>query len=79
MRHLLAFSRKQTLRPQVLSLTDALEDVLALLGQLLGETVKAKVVHGRDLWMVKVDPTQFQQVVINLAVNARDACPAAAS
>ena len=72
-RHLLAFSRKQTLRPQVLSLTDALEDVLALLGQLLGEKVKAKVVHGRDLWMVKVDPTQFQQVVINLAVNARDA------
>jgi two-component system, cell cycle sensor histidine kinase and response regulator CckA len=74
-RHLLAFSRKQTLRPQVLSLTDALEDVLALLGQLLGEKVRAKVVHGRDLWMVKVDPTQFQQVVINLAVNARDAMP----
>jgi two-component system, cell cycle sensor histidine kinase and response regulator CckA len=74
-RHLLAFSRKQTLRPQVLSLTDALEDVMNLLGQLLGEKVKARVVHGRDLWMVKVDPTQYQQVVINLAVNARDAMP----
>jgi two-component system, cell cycle sensor histidine kinase and response regulator CckA len=74
-RHLLAFSRKQTLRPQVLSLTDAMEDLAALLRQLLGEKVVAKVIHGRDLWMIKVDPTQFQQVVINLAVNARDAMP----
>jgi two-component system cell cycle sensor histidine kinase/response regulator CckA len=41
----------------------------------LGEKVKAKLIHGRDLWFVKVDPTQFQQVVINLAVNARDAMP----
>jgi two-component system cell cycle sensor histidine kinase/response regulator CckA len=72
-RHLLAFSRKQTLRPQVMSLTDALEDLMILLDQLLGEKVKARVVHGRDLWFVKVDPTQFQQVIINLAVNARDA------
>jgi two-component system cell cycle sensor histidine kinase/response regulator CckA len=75
-RHLLAFSRKQTLRPQVMSLTDALEDLLILLDQLLGEKVKARVVHGRDLWFIKVDPTQFQQVIINLAVNARDAMPA---
>ena len=74
-RHLLAFSRKQTLRPQVMSLTDALEDLMILLDQLLGEKIKAKVVHGRDLWLVKVDPTQFQQVIINLAVNARDAMP----
>jgi two-component system cell cycle sensor histidine kinase/response regulator CckA len=74
-RHLLAFSRKQTLRPQVMSLTDALEDLMILLDQLLGEKVKARVVHGRDLWFVKVDPTQFQQVIINLAVNARDAMP----
>lgn len=72
-RHLLAFSRKQTLRPQVMSLTDALADLTVLLDQLLGEKVKANVVHGRDLWLVKVDPTQFQQVIINLAVNARDA------
>ena len=74
-RHLLAFSRKQTLRPQVMSLTDALEDLMHLMAQLLGEKVKAKVIHGRDLWFVKVDPTQFQQVIINLAVNARDAMP----
>ncbi|WP_088346235.1 response regulator [Rhodomicrobium sp. R_RK_3] len=75
-RHLLAFSRKQTLRPQVMSLTDAMEDLMVLLGQLLGEKVAAKVVHGRDLWLIKVDPTQFQQVIINLAVNARDAMTA---
>jgi two-component system, cell cycle sensor histidine kinase and response regulator CckA len=74
-RHLLAFSRKQTLRPQVMSLTDALEDLMILMDQLLGEKVKARVVHGRDLWLIKVDPTQFQQVIINLAVNARDAMP----
>jgi two-component system cell cycle sensor histidine kinase/response regulator CckA len=74
-RQLLAFSRKQTLRPQVLSLTDALEDLMILLDQLLGEKVKAHVIHGRDLWPVKVDPTQFQQVIMNLAVNARDAMP----
>jgi two-component system cell cycle sensor histidine kinase/response regulator CckA len=74
-RHLLAFSRKQTLMPQVLSLTDVLEDLLNLFTKLLGEKIKAKVVHGRDLWFVKVDPTQFQQVVINLVVNARDAMP----
>jgi len=72
-RHLLAFSRKQTLRPQVMSLTDALEDLGILLDQLLGEKIKPRVVHGRDLWLIKVDPTQFQQVIINLAVNARDA------
>jgi two-component system cell cycle sensor histidine kinase/response regulator CckA len=74
-RHMLAFSRKQTLRPVVMSLTDALEDLMILLDQLLGEKVKARVIHGRDLWFVKVDPTQFQQVIINLAVNARDAMP----
>jgi two-component system cell cycle sensor histidine kinase/response regulator CckA len=74
-RQMLAFSRKQTLRPQVMSLTDALEDLMILLDQLLGEKVKARVIHGRDLWPIKVDPTQFQQVIINLAVNARDAMP----
>jgi two-component system cell cycle sensor histidine kinase/response regulator CckA len=74
-RHLLAFSRKQTLMPQVLSLTDVLEDLLNLFTKLLGEKIKAKLVHGRDLWFVKVDPTQFQQVIINLVVNARDAMP----
>ncbi|MBX2806388.1 MAG: response regulator, partial [Hyphomicrobiales bacterium] len=74
-RHMLAFSRKQTLRPVVMSLTNALEDLMNLLDPLLGEKVKARVIHGRDLWLVKVDPTQFEQVIMNLAVNARDAMP----
>lgn len=72
-RQLLAFSRRQTLRPEVLSLTDVIADLGNLLGRLLGEKVDLKVVHGRDVGMVKVDVNQFEQVVINLAVNARDA------
>jgi two-component system cell cycle sensor histidine kinase/response regulator CckA len=74
-RQLLAFSRRQTLRPEVLSLTDVISDLGNLLGRLLGEKVDLKVVHGRDLGMVRVDVNQFEQVIINLAVNARDAMP----
>jgi len=74
-RQLLAFSRRQTLRPQVLDLGDALSDLTMLLKRLIGEKVKLDVVHGRDLWPVKVDVSQFEQVIVNLAVNARDAMP----
>jgi two-component system, cell cycle sensor histidine kinase and response regulator CckA len=72
-RHLLAFSRKQTLRPQVLDIGEALSDLTMLLRRLIGEKVTLDVVHGRDLWPVKVDISQFEQVIVNLAVNARDA------
>ncbi|QKC96727.1 cell cycle histidine kinase CckA [Mesorhizobium sp. NZP2298] len=75
-RQLLAFSRKQTLRPEVLNLTDVLADLRMLLARLVGNDIKLKVDHGRDLWPVKVDIGQFEQVVVNLAVNARDAMPA---
>jgi len=74
-RQLLAFSRKQTLRPQVLDLGEVLGDLGMLLKRLIGEKVQLEVVHGRDLWPVKVDLSQFEQVVVNLAVNARDAMP----
>jgi two-component system cell cycle sensor histidine kinase/response regulator CckA len=74
-RQLLAFSRRQTLRPQVLDLGDALSDLTMLLRRLIGEKVKLELVHGRDLWPVKVDVSQFEQVIVNLAVNARDAMP----
>ena len=74
-RQLLAYSRKQTLRAEVLSLTDVLADLRMLLTRLVGTTVKLKVDHGRDLWQVKVDIGQFEQVIVNLAVNARDAMP----
>src|ERR1700719_3773962 len=74
-RHLLAFSRKQTLRPQVLDLGEVLSDLNMLLRRLIGEKVTLDVVHGRDLWPVRVDISQFEQVIVNLAVNARDAMP----
>ncbi len=74
-RQLLAFSRRQTLRPQVLDLGEVLSDLSMLLRRLIGENVKLDVVHGRDLWPVRADISQFEQVVVNLAVNARDAMP----
>ncbi len=72
-RQLLAFSRRQTLRPQVLDLGESLSDLTILLRRLIGEKVKLDVVHGRDLWPIKADLSQFEQVIVNLAVNARDA------
>ena len=75
MRQLLAFSRRQTLRPQVLDLRETVNDLGMLLKRLIGEKVTLETTHGRDLWPVKVDLSQFEQVVVNLAVNARDAMP----
>jgi two-component system cell cycle sensor histidine kinase/response regulator CckA len=72
-RQLLAFSRQQTLRPQILQLPDVVSEVSTLLRRLLGETVVLEVKHGRDLGAVRADPGQLEQVVVNLAVNARDA------
>ena len=72
-RQLLAFSRQQTLRPQVLQLPDVISEVSNLLKRLLGETVLLDVRHGRNLGAVRADPGQLEQVVVNLAVNARDA------
>ncbi|MBB4154110.1 two-component system cell cycle sensor histidine kinase/response regulator CckA [Sphingomonas jinjuensis] len=72
-RQLLAFSRQQTMRPQVLQLPDVVSEVSNLLKRLMGETVKLEVTHGRNLGPVRADPGQLEQVVVNLAVNARDA------
>lgn len=74
-RHLLAFSRRQTLRPVVVQFTEVLSDLSTLLKRLLGQRIEFDVRHERDLWLVKADPTQFEQVIINLAMNARDAMP----
>ncbi|WP_425418155.1 cell cycle histidine kinase CckA [Oricola indica] len=74
-RQLLAFSRRQTLRPEVLALTDVLADLRMLLSRLVGNSVHLHIEHGRDLWPVKADLGQFEQVIVNLAVNARDAMP----
>ncbi|MDP9086709.1 MAG: response regulator, partial [Pseudomonadota bacterium] len=72
-RQLLAFSRQQTLRPQILQLPDVVSEVSHLLKRLLGETVELVLKHGRDLGAVRADPGQLEQVIVNLAVNARDA------
>ncbi len=72
-KQLLAFSRQQTLQPKILSVTDMLGELSALLKRLLGAKIDLKVVHNRDVGYIKVDQIQFEQVIINLAVNARDA------
>jgi two-component system, cell cycle sensor histidine kinase and response regulator CckA len=74
-RQLLAFSRRQTLRPQVLQLGDVLSDLQMLMRRLVGEKITLDVRHGRDLWLVKADLNQFEQVIVNLVVNACDAMP----
>jgi two-component system cell cycle sensor histidine kinase/response regulator CckA len=70
---LLAFSRRQTLQPEVLELGEVLTDLSVLLNRLLGEKIDLKISQARDLWSVKADRSQLGQVLINLAVNARDA------
>lgn len=75
-RQLLAFSRQQTLRPEVLQLPDVVSDVSHLLKRLIGEKIQLVVTHDRDLGPVRADPTQLEQVIVNLAVNARDAIQA---
>ncbi len=74
-RQLLAFSRKQTLEPVRLDVTEGLADLASLLRRLIGETVELDMQHGRDLLPVKGDKSQFDQIIINLCVNARDAMP----
>jgi two-component system cell cycle sensor histidine kinase/response regulator CckA len=74
-RQLLAFSRQQTLRPQVLQLPDIVAEISNLLARLVGEKIDLIVKHGRDLGPIWADPGQLEQVIVNLAVNARDAMP----
>lgn len=78
-RQLLAFSRQQTLRPVVLQLPDVVSEVSQLLKRLLGEKIEFSVRHDRELGPVRADPQQLEQVIINLAVNARDAMQAYAA
>ena len=74
-RQLLAFSRQQTLRPQILQIANVVGDVSTLLKRLLGETVQLEVHHGAGVGAVRADPGQLEQVIVNLGVNARDAMP----
>lgn len=72
-RQLLAFSRKQTLQPKVADITNILAELSHLIRRLIGEHITLKMTHGSDLHTIKVDQGQLEQVIINLAVNARDA------
>ncbi|MFH1157641.1 MAG: ATP-binding protein [Pseudomonadota bacterium] len=74
-RQLLAFSRQQTLQPRVLDLTDVLTELSHLLRRLIGANIVLQMSHGSELWLIKADQGQMEQVLINLVVNARDAMP----
>ncbi len=74
-RQLLAFSRKQTLQPQSVRIADTLAELSHLLNRLIGERIVMKLNHEDDLWPVWIDKQQFEQVIVNLVVNARDAMP----
>jgi two-component system cell cycle sensor histidine kinase/response regulator CckA len=74
-RQLLAFSRRQTLRPQILEINSNVDDLTVLLKRLIGEKIALDVQPGRDVWPVRADLVQLEQVVVNLVVNARDAMP----
>jgi len=74
-RQLLAFSRKQVLQPRVLDLNDVVTGVERMLGRLIGADIHLTVLADPDLRKVRVDPSQIEQVIMNLAVNARDAMP----
>ncbi len=74
-RQLLAFARKQTIAPRVLDLNETVEGMLRMLRRLIGEDIDLAWLPGRNLWAVKMDPSQLHQILANLCVNARDAIP----
>jgi PAS domain S-box-containing protein len=74
-KQLLAFSRQEIVEPKVLDLNQVVGDLDKMLRRLIGEDVELTTRLAADLWLVKTDPTQVEQVVVNLAVNARDAMP----
>lgn len=74
-RQLLAFSRSQVLQPRILNLNTEVEDIRHMLERVLPANIDVKIKAQHDLWMVKADHGQMEQVVLNLALNARDAMP----
>ncbi|MBW2047250.1 MAG: PAS domain S-box protein [Deltaproteobacteria bacterium] len=74
-RQLLAFSRKQIIQPKILDFNSLMMDFEKMLRRLIGEDIELVTVYAHDLWQVEADPGQLEQVIMNLAVNARDAMP----
>jgi PAS domain S-box-containing protein len=74
-RQLLAFSRKQVLSPRIIDLNDVMLNLDSMLRRLIGEDIEVLTVPGRELGAVKADPGQIEQVIMNLALNSRDAMP----
>jgi two-component system, cell cycle sensor histidine kinase and response regulator CckA len=74
-RQLLAFSRRQVLQPRVLDLNNVVVDLSRMLGRMLGENVQISLMLGAQVGAVFADPGQLHQIIVNLAVNARDAMP----
>ncbi|NLH49523.1 MAG: PAS domain S-box protein [Myxococcales bacterium] len=74
-RQLLAFSRKQLIEPRVLDLNELISSMHKMLGRLIGEDIELRIILGEGLDAVKIDPGQFEQILVNLAINARDAMP----
>ncbi len=72
---LLAFSRKQIIQPRVLDLNTVIPDMDEMLQRIIGEDVELRTVLAPDLWPVNMDPTQVEQIIVNIAVNARHAMP----
>jgi PAS domain S-box-containing protein len=72
-KQLLAFARKQTVNPKIIDLNDTVEGMLKMLRRLIGEDIDLLWMPGSGLWPVKIDPTQINQILANLCVNARDA------
>ena len=74
-RQLLAFSRQQVLQPQILNLNNILQSMQKMLSRLIGEDIRVRTLCAPDLPQVRIDPAQIEQVILNLAINARDAMP----
>src|SRR5207244_1548881 len=74
-RHLLGFSKGQVFRPKVLDMCDTLRQTSDMLARLIGEDIQLQAICDPDLGSVRADPAQFEQVLVNLALNARDAMP----
>ncbi|MBT8339443.1 MAG: PAS domain S-box protein [Desulfatitalea sp.] len=72
-RQLLAFARKQTVTPKVLDLNQTIEGMLKMLRRLIGEDIELSWLPGSEVWPLKIDPSQIDQILANLCVNARDA------